>query len=182
MNQDIGIHDDQESCFARRTAVDELIPCILFALLGKIFDSTRKGAAMRVREGLLLENLRGDLRRAIGATINHADYFTAQASVLQFCKKRLLEKRTQGIGDGLLLIPSDDANRDQHRRFRFRWRNMRLGQQVFISAALLFGFYSLLHGRSLGDGIFVAEVGESLRNVGNLPHFTGWPHFLGLRA
>ena len=91
----------------------KLIPRILFSLLGKIFDPTRKALAVRMLNRLFRKNPRGNFRSPIGASINHTNDLAAEIVLAQFGKEGLLQQGMKRPANRLLLVPRKNSDRDQ---------------------------------------------------------------------
>src|SRR6267378_8671079 len=124
--------------------MDKLVPGVLFSLLGKVFHPARKALAVRMLNRLFRKNLGCNFRSAIGASIDHTNDFATSTSLFQFAKKSLFQQRMECFGNGLLLIPRKNSNRDQYR--------IRFFARLAISfCALALGLRGYLHARILGE-------------------------------
>ena len=83
MNQDVRVHQEQESRFSRRERMHKLIQRVGLSAFTEIGNTSAKSIAERVFAGLMPKNFGHDLRRLISATVGHTNDFTSLAQLVQ---------------------------------------------------------------------------------------------------
>src|SRR5437879_4779738 len=80
VNQNVGVHQHQESGFFRRKGMNKLVQGGCFAAFSQIGDTSVKSVTEWMLASMITKNLGRHVRRMIRATVGDADDFTTLAA------------------------------------------------------------------------------------------------------